>query len=234
MLVWSARDGSKAMTSEREELPGRQFAGEPQAKRSWGGALEARETNQAQGAPGRRTLAESLDPAPIDIARVFDAQLAVVSRQLVALEAANHAGNHHASCMAAAGMVTALRLAETMVAQARAESGHHAGALQRRLAVAREVTRSALAQAFSPSAAAKREAVDGVGWSQWHREVAMWRAARGFTDLEAVSTATAPEARAAGSNGCKGIKLPSWIRITISSALLASMSSRGRRVHVSR
>ena len=185
------------MTSEREERPGRQFAGEPQAKRSRGEWLGGREANQARRAPGRSTLAESLDPAPIDVVRVLDAQLEVASCQLVVLQAANHEGNHHASGMAAAGIRTALRIAETMVARARVESGDRAGPLQRRLAGIREVARVALEQAFRPTAAAKHEVVDGVGRSQWHREVTAWRAARGLTALEAASAATAPEARAA-------------------------------------
>jgi hypothetical protein len=103
------------MTYEHDERPQRRFAGEPRAHRSRSETIEARASRQTQPVPGRRTLTESLDPAPVDVAHVFDAQLEIAGRQLVTLEAANHADDHHASALAASGFRTALRIAEEAV-----------------------------------------------------------------------------------------------------------------------
>jgi hypothetical protein len=170
------------MTDERDGRRQRRFAGEPQAMRSRGAASEAKASEPPRSVPGRTTLTASLDPAPasapVDVARVLDAQLEIVGRQLAVLEAANQAGDHRASTAAACAIRAALRIAERVVATAGAERGDRAGALALRLAGARESARPALARAFTASREARREVVRGAGWAQWDREVAAWHAAQ--------------------------------------------------------
>lgn len=171
------------MTYEHDERLQRRFAGEPQASRSLRDPIEARASKQPHPVPGRSTLTEALEPAPADVAELFDAQLGIAGRQLVALEAAHHADDHHASALAASGLRAALRIAETAVTRVRAESADRAAAFDRRLCGARDAARPALERAFTPSAAALREAVAGEGRTQWDREVAAWHAARGPTPV---------------------------------------------------
>ena len=154
------------MASERDRRP-RRFAMEPQAEAS----------KHARFTPGRNTLTELLDP--VEVACVFDTQLEIAARQLVALEAANHADDHYGSAVAASGLRTALTLAGTAIIRMRAKSAGHAATLAPRLIGACEAARSALEQAFTPSIAAKLEIIAGSGRTQWDLEVARWRDARG-------------------------------------------------------
>jgi hypothetical protein len=188
----------------------RHFAMEPQANRSRteeaptpaqltpgrSTLTELRASRPAQLTPGRSTLTELLDP--VEVACVFDTQLEIAARQLAALEAANHAGDHYGSAVAASGLRTALTLAGTAVIRTRAKSEEHAATLSRRLTGACEAARPALEQAFTPSIAARRELVEGTGRAQWDLDVARWRAARGRTGLETASDARAPESIGAG------------------------------------
>ncbi len=171
------------MTNEHDGGPQRWLAGARRASRPRGEAFDASPSRQTQPAPGRSTLTEALDPAPdpapLDVARAFDAQLEVANRQLAALEVANHAGDHHESGLAASGLRTALRIAEKVVVRIHEEREDRAAVLDHRLRGAWMAARSALAQAFTPSDAALREAVAGGQRTQWGLEVAAWHAARG-------------------------------------------------------
>jgi hypothetical protein len=134
--------GGEAMAYERKEHL-RRFA----MDRLRTDAVDAEASKRAQLTPGRSTLTELLDP--VEVAYVFDTQLELAARQLVALETANHAGDHRGSAVAASGLCTALTLAGTAVIRARAQSEDHAAALSRRLTSACEVTRPVLEQAVN-------------------------------------------------------------------------------------
>ena len=156
------------MRNEHDGDPHRWFAAERRASRFHSEAIDAMTFRQTQPVPGRSTLTGSLAPAPLDVTRTFDEQLEIANRQLVALEVANHAGDHHESARAASGLRTALRIAGEAVTRLRVESEHRATALDRRLISAWEAARPSLDQAFMPSPAAIREAPAG-GRVQWDR-----------------------------------------------------------------
>jgi len=206
-----------AMRPERQARAQRCFAGEPQARRSPGEALESKQANQqAQPPPGRSTLADSLEPALVDAARVIAAQIELAERQLAVLEAANRAGGHRASAAAASAIRAAFRIAERAVARTRSES-EECVALAVRLAGVRSAARAALEQAFTPSPAAKREVIDGAGWARWDGEVAAWRARRGCADPD----------QHRGAGAASGGQLLPRAQESGASPLLASTPSEG-------
>lgn len=160
------------MTHERGERP-RQAASETWAERSDGRA--------AGPVPGRSTRAGAWPAGRSngDAGRSCDREMATARRQLDALLAANAAGDHHGSCVAAAGLRSALLAAEDFAARARDEQREDASAMAARVSALEVECRPALELAFVPSAAAIREAAGGAGRALWDREVAAWRSTRG-------------------------------------------------------